>query len=214
MATQHMFNLMHQITPSEPYRCSDIMVFGSNKTGKSALIRQLLTQNIDVPTKIRFTNIDFTKYKELGVIEEKASNYESVLEQIKNERQLNSNNKSIDHRKIVVFDDNCLTKDNISTTQMIFFKDYGRYYNTMMIINLDTVFNIRQRFRDSTNFVFIFKIDSDYEKDILYRHWGTSFPHYTAFNKILEQYTVDNCCLVINRTTDGEDKICWYRVIV
>ena len=90
----------------------------------------------------------------------------------------------------------------------------GRHFNIMMILTLQYSRGIPPAIRSNLDYVFIFSEKSILNKRKLYEEYVSCVPTFKQFCSILDQCTMDHCCLVVKTTgltPNLEDNLFWYK---
>lgn len=170
----------------------------------------------------------FNEYKELNNIDEThmyegySSHFISkfVNNQKKNIIKYNKeiikyNTSNINPNGFIIFDDvlyyNTWYKDN----NIILLFINGFHYKTSLIITLQYSFNLPLIIHNNIDFIFIFKNHSLIQRERIYKQYASNFFNtFEMFSQVMNQYTQNYCCLVIDNTVASdkiEDCIFWYR---
>tara|TARA_Y100000389_G_scaffold146531_1_gene145235 strand:- start:648 stop:1505 length:858 start_codon:yes stop_codon:yes gene_type:complete len=213
--------------PSKVGSESCIVLIGKRASGKSHLLKDLLSyqKNIPIGTVISPTECanEFFQYfipKMLihdeytpELLEKFVTRQRNITEKFKQDKK-QYGHSSIDPRGFLILDD-CLydsdwTKDkNIRSCFM-----NGRHFNILFILTMQYALGIGPNLRGQTDYIFIFSDSIIKNKQRLYEHYCGFFDSFDIFKQVMDQICVDYHCLVIDNRTQSnkiEDKIFWYK---
>ena len=204
-----------------------IVLIGRRDTGKSFLVRDLLFYHQDIPlgTVISGTEAGNGFYSEhvpklfihdeynSVIIEKILKRQRTVLKQIKKEIEV-YRKSSIDPRAFVILDD-CLydatwTRDKVM--RLLFMN--GRHWKMMLIITMQYPLGIPPNLRTNIDYVFILREPYIANRKRIYENYAGMFPTFESFCQVMDQYTENFECLVINNNVKSNklhDQIYWYR---
>lgn len=90
----------------------------------------------------------------------------------------------------------------------------GRSYHTNLILTAQYPLGIPPALRSNFDYIFMFRDDLIENRRRLYEHYAGMFPSFEAFSQVIDQFTGDFKCLVIDNTARSskiEDMVFWYK---
>jgi len=204
-----------------------IVLIGRRDTGKSFLVHDLMFHHQDIPigTVISGTesgNGFFAAHVpklfihdayNTAIIENILKRQKAVLKQVKKEQDMYMKS-SIDPRTFVVLDD-CLydnkwTKDVMM--RLLFMN--GRHWKIMLVITMQYPLGIPPNLRTNIDYVFILREPYIANRKRIYDNYAGMFPTFESFTQVMDQWTENYECLVINNNAKSnklQDQIFWYK---
>ena len=192
---------------------SNILIIGRRATGKSTLVKNIITTK---PTKtiIISPSIEYhNPYSEIPNV-----TYYNTLDNIEN---------ILEQNITIVLDDALFNTRDYNKINELLYK--GRHYNIRVIITLQYP-SIPPAIRANFDYIFLFQENQFRTKMTLYEHYGKIFPTYDVFVDTFNKITKDSSSytsntsntsntsytsMVINNRTQSnriEDKIGSYKV--
>jgi hypothetical protein len=198
-----------------------IMLIGKRDTGKSYLVRDLLSYHTDIPvgTVISPTECANPFYGKMVPPVFIHDDYDpSIIENvIKRQRQVVPRSKAgeaIDPRAFLIMDD-CLydtawSRDvNIRSAFL-----NGRHYRLFYVVTSQYALGLPPILRNNIDYTFILRDPYMRSRKILYENYAGMFPNFKAFNDVMNACTNNFECLVIHNTSRSnriEDQVFWYK---
>lgn len=225
---------LSKLNPLEMGKSPIIEIIGRRQVGKSVLIKDLLYYYRDIPIGTVVENsgiIDNNNqiYNKLMPTTFIHNGYNPKILNLIIERQITTINdkkkdiikngtSNIDLRYFLILDDamydNSILNDN-NFNKLISNRDY---YNTLCIIShqiLCPELNNTMNINYNIDYVFLFNTyDNATRKNIYKTYQLSSFISFGEFCHLMDTYTNNYGCLVINNNTSSnkvEDRIFWYR---
>lgn len=198
------------------------LYLGKRATGKSTAILDCLS-NIDGLSRGMCISPHFGKPYDVYTdkIQSKYMHEEyspELLQKFVNKQKIRTRNaridSSVDPSAYLILDD-CLYDEKIWINDVnlrsIFLN--GRCLNITLLL-AEASPNIPPFWRDNVDYIFIFKERNISTKRKLYKDYASMFPTFEMFCEVLDQYTKDHGCLVIDNTVLNdklEGQVYWYR---
>lgn len=195
---------------------SVIMFIGNRDKGKYLLVDDFIYNKPTPLTIISGTEYGNTfyskKFPKLTIYNELDS---SLLKnclncEISNEKQYDGNDNH-DLRKLIILDD-CLYDNSWSrdeTIRTLFSNSSVRLFITMQY-PLDTPPDLRI----NIDYIVILRNNYKEHKKRIYENYATMFQSFEHFCQVMDKYTEDYGCLIINnnsKSNELKDKIFWYK---
>jgi hypothetical protein len=204
-----------------------VVLLGKRNTGKSFLIRDILSYNTDLPigTVISPTERANRFYGNMipctlihdefdsNITSNVRKRQEMIMAQKKKEEAIYGQS-SIDSRAFLIMDD-CLY-DNVwaKDVNMKYFFMNGRHINLFLLITMQYPLGIPPILRGQVDYVFILRDNVMGNRRRIYENYASMFPSIDIFNQVMDQCTEDYHCLVIDNTSASnnlEDIVFWYK---
>lgn len=202
---------------------SVVVMVGKRNTGKSFLIRDLLSHHTDLPIGTVISGTESANHF-YGNMIPKVLIHDAYTPQIIDnavrrqklvmKNMVKSPHSNIDPRAFVILDD-CLydaswTKDvNVRSMFM-----NGRHLKLFLIISQQYALGIPPILRTNIDFVFILRENIVANRKRLYDNYCGMFPSFEVFCQVLSQCTEDYECLVVDNTSRSNDLtecVFWYK---
>lgn len=188
-----------------------LLTIGRRNCGKSFLVKDFLYFNKDISSgivitpkknfyeKIMPSNLIYNDYDK-NIIE-------NLIKKQK-EKQLINKNK-IDDTEFLILD-NCLYDfKNDEIKELIL---SCKYLKIKFMLTIQISSSLSSNLRSNIDYVIILK--ENINRKMLYEHYLKTFTTLDIFNELMDKYTENYGCLVINCKTESkklEDKIFWYK---
>lgn len=195
-----------------------VCFIGSRGTGKSTLITDLMYHHRDIPMA---TVICGTKEgrKDFGKIIPETFIYENytpeLIAKIINRQEAAVENEIENPYAALIMDD-CLHDVKVwmkdEKIRHIFFN--GRHDKLFYIFAMQFSLGISPELRNQIDYVFILREPKISNRRRLYDHFAGMFPSFEIFCRILDEFTENYECLVIDNTSKSnkiEDQIFYYK---
>jgi len=120
----------------------------------------------------------------------------------------------IDNVAFLVLDDCLLDGIRLKSEAINHLFVWAQHLNMMFIIGMSYAWSIRPDLQSNIDFVFIFKDDIVANRKRIFESYGNMFPSFDVLCQIMDQYSKNFECLVIDRTARGtkwEDYVFWYK---
>jgi hypothetical protein len=193
-----------------------ILIIGKRATGKSFLIRDITNhqKNVDFDLIINPTEECDKFYKTQLFGKFIHTSYKPFLlkDLLNNQKKLmNTGNMK---KKGLIFDC-CLTENEYKKDKNL--RECllnGRCYKINMISSIQYPMKMSPENISNTDYIFIFKENIISNKKQLYEYYGGLFPTFKEFSDILDKYTNNFNCLVIDITSKSnniKECIYWYN---
>lgn len=167
---------------------SSIAIIGKRNSGKSTLIKKILsvknignTENLYMPEE--WNEEDCKKFLE---------------KQLTKKTELE--NKIIDnYHGALVIDDICYNPSWIKSKSFEKLILKGKSYNTSILFSIQRPSEIPLYIRDNIDYIFIFSNNIESQRKQLYQHYQEYFDSLEYFNNVMDKYTENFNCIVIDR---------------
>jgi len=176
-----------------------ILIIGKKYTGKSWLVRDIMFHKKHIPVGIAISQ-DKNFYKSFipKIFLYNQYNQSILINFIK--RQQSNNNPC----SYLIFDD-CLYKkylqDDIYIKEILF---NHHHYHTLSLFTVNSLLEINPEFRYNINYIFILREYNKSELKRIYDHYAYIFKSFEIFCSIVDCYTKDFNCLVIDNNIQSE----------
>lgn len=84
----------------------------------------------------------------------------------------------------------------------------------MMLITMQAPLFVPSIISDNIDYTFIFRENNVNQRKILYEKYASIFPSFQLFCEVLDHYTENHTCVVIDNTSQSnklEDRVFWYK---
>jgi hypothetical protein len=198
-----------------------VLLLGRRNTGKSFLVRDLLSHHTDVPTGVVISPTECANrfYGNIfpPLFIHNAYTKEIVENVVKRQKIVTKkaqDHPGVDPRCIFIMDD-CLydTKWQRDENVRYIFTN-GRHINILFLLTSQYPLGIPPTMRSNIDFVFILRDNMVRNRRIIYENYCGMLPTFEAFCNVLDQTTQDYECLVVHNSTrsnDITDQIYYYR---
>jgi len=174
----------------------NIIVIGFNNTCKELLIKDILVSNNEILHKMIITK-SVEKYKDLISKDYIYNSYDedSIDLFIEN---TNSHNKSLFIYEMTHYSYNINNMDNEIINNLYIDKNI---YNTSFILSYSYGLHIPYFYINNANLIFILHENISIHRKKIYDNYCTLLCTYEYFNYLLDTYTNEYSCLVINKSS-------------
>jgi len=206
---------------------SVICMVGKRQSGKSYLLRDILTYHKSIPAGIVispteqgnhfFQNFipNFLIYDEYTPeIIKKFLDRQIKITKQRNDQIKKYGTSDINPKAFIIMDD-CLFNaawQNDKNIRCIFMN--GRHYNIFFILTMQYCLGLSPILRANIDYVFIFKNNMIKEREKLYNHYVGMFNDFHTYCKVMDHCTTDYSCLVVDNKVQSnkiEDQVKWYK---
>jgi len=213
--------------PSKIKSDSVICMIGKRQSGKSYLLRDILTYHKSIPAGIVispteqgnhfFQNFipNFLIYDEYTPeIIKKFLDRQIKITKQRNDEIKKFGSSNIDARAFIIMDDClfCAAWQNDKNIRCIFMN--GRHYNIFFILTMQYCLGLAPILRANIDYIFIFKNNMIKEREKLYNHYVGMFNDFHTYCKVMDSCTTDYSCLVVDNKVQSnklEDQVKWYK---
>jgi hypothetical protein len=207
---------------------SVVVAIGKRKSGKSFLVRDILSRQADTPLGLvvsgtEIANKFFGKFIP-GVFIHYEFNSKVMDSFVKRQTAITkkwtgeieaSGKSNLDPHAFVVLDDlgfdaGNWTKDK--STKYLFMN--GRHIKAFFLITLQYALGLKPELRTNIDYTFIFREPNVRNRRVLYENFAGMFPTFDVFQQVMDQCTNNYECLVINNmatTNDITEQVFWYK---
>lgn len=194
-------------------------------TGKTTLIKDLLTYRKDVPYGVIITPTDKNEYSGLVPDEQIHETYSADIikavgkrqSQVISEYQKEVNEvgtSNIDRRGFLVLDNIMYDTSWIKDTLLHGFIMHTQSYQVSVLISMFYAMGIPPAIRSCFDYIFILRESIPANRKRLYEHYAGMFPTFESFCQVMDEYTQGYNCLVINNSSKSakvEDRVFYYN---
>jgi hypothetical protein len=190
-----------------------LIVIGKRNTGKSFLVSDILYNHRDIPfgTIISDTESSTKFYEDIVHVHNEFSG--QIIENVVKRQKLVLKHGKYDPRAFLVLD-NCLLEQSWTKDQNIrFIFLNGRQIKILFIVAIPYT-SIPPLLRTNVDFVFILREDLVNNRKMLYEKFAGMIPSFEMFCELMDRYTTNYDCLVINNTSHSnklQDLMFWYK---
>lgn len=197
-------------------KTSTIIIIGKRSTGKTTLIKNILSHIDDKLTKYIIFDPYLDHKNEFKYIEEKSKIYDMYDEDI---LKINMNHKN-DENKIIIIDNALYSPEHNKTMQNHFMN--CRFYEIGIILSVSYGAFIHTNVISNTDFIFIFRESNQSNQNYLYnRYFKSLFISFELFIVFFKMFlllceTTPYTCLVISniaKTDNLKDKLFIYKAL-
>ena len=198
---------------------SNVIIIGKRETGKTYLTNDLL-KNFSVPEGTIISPTEIITSSSYSKTVPQASIhtlYDSsiITDLVKHQRECSRNSEKIMFRKFLVLD-NCFWQslDHHPEVRGCWINNRG--YRLSNILTIAYGVKLPLIMRSNTDYIFLLRENIVSNRQRLYDHYARMFHTFELFCNVLDKYTKDYTCLVIDNTRwdDGariEDHVFWYK---
>lgn len=207
---------------------SVVVLVGKRRTGKSYLVKDLLSyhQEIPVGTVVSATESVNEFYSNIvpslfvhdsvspALLSSVVKRQRQITARMKREIRCNGASK-VDPRAFLILDD-CMfdSKSWANDVNMQFLFLNGRHVRIFVIITMQYPLGIPPTLRTNIDYVFILKETVMSNRKRLYEQYAGMFPTFSAFCDVMDACTNNYECLVIHNSSLSnklEDQVFWYK---
>jgi len=198
-----------------------IILLGSKRTGKTYLIRDLMSYLCKIPQGIIITGSEGSS-EVFSTFFPKSCIFDSVDQNmlnrfkriIKTQRKLRAKKSKEDYSCFILFDDCGYDNKTLKETVMNQLFMNGRHYKILIIMAVQYCRTIPPPMRQNADYVFIMRTPSYVERKKIWEDFGASIPDINTFNCIMDKCTENYGCVMLDKTTISnkiERNVFWYR---
>jgi len=218
---------VRKFDPSVIKADSVIALVGKRQSGKSYLLREILSYHRSIPAGIVISpteqaNQFFQKfipnfliyYEYSPDIIQKFIDRQIKINKERNDQIKKYGHSDIDPRAFLILDD-CLYDKSWPTDKNIrsIFMN-GRHYKIFFLITMQYCLGLPPILRANIDYVFIFKNNLIKEREKIYNHYAGVFNDFSTFCSVMDKCTDNYECLVIDNKVQSnklEDQVKWYK---
>ncbi len=217
---------LREFNPGSIPQNSTYIIIGMRNTGKTTVIKDLLTYRKDVPYGVIITPTDKNVYSGLVADDQLHETYSTdiidgvrkrqgqvISEYQKEEKQVGIS--SIDRRGFLVLDNVMYDTSWIKDSNLLTFIMNPRTYRLSLFISMSYAMGIPPAIRSCFDYIFILRESIPANRKRLYEHYAGMFPTFESFCQVMDDYTTsDYTCLVIDNLTSSkklEDRVFYYK---
>ncbi len=217
---------LREFNPASIPQNSTYIIIGMRNTGKTSVIKDLLTYRKDVPYGVIITPTDKKEYSGLVPDDQLHETYSTdiidgvrkrqgqvISEYQKEEKQEGTSN--IDRRGFLVLDNVMYDTSWIKDSNLLTFIMNPRTYRLSLFISMSYAMGIPPAIRTCFDYIFILRESIPANRKRLYEHYAGMFPTFESFCQVMDDYTTsDYTCLVIDNLTSSkklEDRVFYYK---
>lgn len=227
---QHCIHL-RKFDPSRVTCPKTVIAMGKRATGKSHLVKDILYRNRATPVAVAISPTERRNKFYESVLpsaciydEYTSKNVQMFLDRQKTATNLvlqeeilcgTDRRTTFDPSGILVMDD-CFYDSawtNDKNLRSLFLN--GRPYKSLFLLTMQYPLSMPISLRTNVDFVFIFRDNNVQTRKRIYENYANNaFTTFDMFCEVMDQYTQDHGCLVIDQTSFSnklEDQVFWYR---
>ncbi len=222
MATLHLRKFNPRTLPfsynDDNSKAPTIVIIGRRATGKTYLIKDLLSNFQTIPVATVVTGADRATYSQFIPSVFIYNTYDQEITKrvlLRQEKCLEQAKPDQDSRTMVVFDDCFLNNKWSKDKHMRNLFLNARHMKAMPIFSMQYPLDLPPMFRTNIDYTFIFGETEKTCLNKIYQIYGSIFPSFIAFCAVLEQVSENHGCLVIHNSSQShklEDIVFWYQV--
>lgn len=214
----HVDSTLLEFDPKTIKAGNIVLIIGKRNTGKSFLIRDLMYYQRQIPCGFVIApTSDVNDFFHLMLPKKYIrQQYDDSLLQKLFARQQQAINEKWENPEAFLIMDDCMSYskrwDKIEEIRKMFCN--GRWYKILMIMTSQEVMGFPPLLRQNADYVFISKNNNQNLRKNLYQHYASVFPHQSAFNIAMDEYTENYGYIVINNMStknDLQSQAFWYR---
>ena len=208
--------IFQEFNPSTLKPARPSVIIGKRNTGKTILIKDLISKTCsDVLYRTIIAATDKPAYTGMAPDEQLHEIYSPDIVNGVLNRQTQPNTEI---RRAYFVLDNCMydtswTKDPLLLGLM----SKTQAYQVTVFLSMSYALAMQPVMRSKIDYVFIFREPIAQNRKRLYEFYACIFPTYEQFCEVLDTYTTDYGCLVIDNTTQStrlEDRVFYYKATV
>lgn len=198
---------------------SNVIIIGKRETGKTYLTNDLL-KNFSVPEGTIISPTEIITSSSYSKTVPQASIhtlYDSsiITDLVKHQRECYRNSEKIMFRKFLVLD-NCFWQSLDHHPEVMGCWINNRGYKLSNILTIPYGHKLSLKMWSNTDYIFLLRENIVSNRKRIYDYYTGMFPTFELFCNVLDKYTKDYTCLVIDNTRwdDGariEDHVFWYK---
>ncbi len=200
---------------------STVLFVGSKRAGKTTMILEIMRYLRRIPQGIIVTGSlssaeQFKQhFPDSFIFTEINDQLIHILETIIAEQEEKRKTKKDFHGFFILFDD-CGYDSKLSKQEVLrkMFMN-GRHYKLQVLYSIQDTKSVPPGIRKNSDFIFIHRENGVMERKKLHQEFGSVVPDMKTFNKIMDAFTADYKCIVVDRTivksNNISDNIFWYK---
>jgi hypothetical protein len=192
---------------------SVIIILGRCNSGKNTICTNIIDQHEESRISV-ITHKNKSRYENYTPSEfiYNANNCDSVINKLTDIMETHKSNKS---SEILIFDPLIHNKNNFFNENVVMELFCNkRFHDLLTIFNLHCHLIVPVELRRHVDYIFILKEDFVSFRKLIYEKYARMLPTFKDFCDIMDKYTKNFGCIVINNTTQNnkvEDMIFWYN---
>ncbi len=206
---------------------SVVLLIGKRNTGKSIMLRHLLSFHQTVPVGNVISPTERANHFFEGFVPKMLvyDEYEPNIIQKFVDRQMKITDQynlemrkygrtDLDPRAFLILDDCLYDKSwpNDKNIRACFMN--GRHFKVFFFITMQYPLGIPPHLRSNVDYVFILRENIMKNRERIYQQYAGMFPTFEIFNQVMNQCTENYECLVIDNKSQSnklEDQVFWYK---
>lgn len=187
----------------------NIFIVGKRSVGKTTLVGKILNAHPDIPVGTVVSPTEslerfYTNFVDTSkTIIHKSYNSCIIGSFIK--AQIDDiNSHIIEDNECFIILDNCLLKAEYNDSNLTDLLVNGYFYKTINVITAAFPLGFSKHFKTSINYAFIFKDSHVLYKKLIYDEYFKTLMSEERYTRLLEEYTSDHGCLVIDFEDNGK----------
>jgi hypothetical protein len=205
-----------------------ILAIGKRRSGKSFLLRDLLSRHQAIPTGLVMSATEMANkffgdfvpgcFIHEGFVEKTLDSYiqshKALTEKMKHEQEV-MGKSDIDPKNFFIMDDLGYDAPKwVKNKDIKFLFMNGRHIHTLFLLTLQYPKGIPPALRTNVDYTFIFREPNMNNRKILYDNYAGMFATFDDFCQVMNQCTNNFECLVIDNTSSSNsltDQVFWYK---
>jgi hypothetical protein len=204
-----------------------IVLLGKRFTGKSVLVKNLLSFHTDIPLGVVISPTE-TSNRYFGdfvpgmfihdefsgkIVDNVVRRQKAAVKAMQKEKE-SFGSSNMDPRGFLILDDCMYDSKWTKDINMRYLFLNGRHARVLMLLTLQYVMGMPPTMRSNIDFTFILRENSLVNRKKIFDNYAGMFNSFELFCTVMDQCTNNFECLVINnRTTSNklEDQVFWYK---
>lgn len=195
-----------------------ILIIAKRGSGKSFLSRDLIYHFRNNPGGIVISPTDSLNTFYRYFFPDSFIHYDAkdtILDKIIARQKKIMRNTDVDPSAIVVFDD-CISSKQMQNSNNKFVKIFtnGQKHCLTTILTAQTPQSVTSNLRTNADYILLLKEDSEHNKGVLWKNYGTMFATYEDFVRTFDECTANYGTMVIDNkksTSNIQEKVFWFK---
>jgi hypothetical protein len=206
---------------------SVIVLLGKRFTGKSVLVKNLLSYHTDIPLGVVISPTETSNryYQDFvpgmfihdeyspKIIDNVVRRQKAAVKAMQKEKET-FGTSNMDPRGFLILDDCMYDSKWTKDTNMRFLFLNGRHIRVQLLITQQYIMGLPPTMRSNIDFTFILRENSLVNRRKIFDNYAAMFNSFELFCTVMDQCTNNFECLVINNRTMSnklEDQVFWYK---
>ena len=206
---------------------SVILLIGKRNTGKSFLLRDILSHHKSLPIGMVISPTETANhfFKDFvpnmliheeytaNILDRFVNRQKKITEQCTIEKT-QYGKTDIDPRAFLILDDSLYDKGWINDKNIRFLFMNGRHIKVFLLITMQYPLGVPPHLRANVDYVFILRENQLKQQERIFQQYAGMFDSFNTFSTVMNACTEDYGVLVINNKTQSnkiEDQVFWYK---